>query len=80
MDTKIPEKLYIDRMIKRLQKYFARSQQYEFEIDMIEVMNDHMYGFLVMPQKYAPVRIVQIVKSMSAKIMIQECSAIKKRL
>ncbi len=68
-------------MTKRLKEIFREiAEQYEFEIDTMEVMDDHAHLFLVVPPKYAPARVVQIVKSISAKIMFQELPEMKKKL
>ncbi len=78
---KYREKLFNDRMTKRLKEIFREiAEQYEFEIDTMEVMDDHAHLFLVVPPKYAPARVVQIVKSISAKIMFQELPEMKKKL
>ena len=68
-------------MTNRLQEIFREiAEQYEFEIDTMEVMDDHVHLFLVVPPKYAPAKIVQMVKSISAKIMFREFPEIKKKL
>ncbi len=68
-------------MTKRLKEIFREiAEQYEFEIDTMEVMDDHVHLFWVVPPKYAPARVVQIVKSISAKIMFREFPEIKKKL
>ncbi len=78
---KYREKLFNDRMTKRLKEIFREiAEQYEFEINTMEVMDDHVHLFLVVPLKYAPARVVQIVKSISAKIMFQEFPEMKKKL
>ena len=43
------------------------SEQFEFEIDTMEVMKDHVHLFLSAPPRYSPARVVQIMKSISAK-------------
>lgn len=55
----------IAECLKQVFKEIA--QQFEFEIDTMEVMKDHMHIFLFTPLKYSPARIVQIMKSISAK-------------
>jgi putative transposase len=40
---------------------------YEIEIDTMEVMADHVHLFLSAPPRYAPARIGQILKSISAR-------------
>jgi putative transposase len=68
-------------MATRLKEIFREiAERYEFEIDTMEAMDDHVHLFLVVPPKYAPARVVQIIKSISAKMMFREFPEIKKRL
>jgi putative transposase len=65
----------------RLKEIFSEiAERYEFEIDTMEAMDDHVHLFLVVPPKYAPSRVVQIIKSISAKMMFREFPEIKKKL
>ena len=43
------------------------AEEFEFEIDTMEVMKDHVHVFLSASSRYSPARIVQIIKSISAK-------------
>jgi putative transposase len=68
-------------MTTRLTEIFREiAERYEFEIDTMEAMDDHVHLFLVVPPKYAPARVVQIIKSISAKMMFREFPEIKKKL
>ena len=68
-------------MTTRLKEIFREiAERYEFEIDTMEAMDDHVHLFLVVPPKYAPARVVQIIKSISAKMMFREFPEIKKKL
>jgi putative transposase len=40
---------------------------YDIEIDTMEIMEDHVHLFLSAPPRYAPARMVQILKSISAR-------------
>ncbi len=42
------------------------AEEYDFHIDTMEVMEDHVHVFIEAPPGYAPARIVQILKSISA--------------
>lgn len=55
----------IAEYLKQVFKEIA--EQFEFEIDTIEVMKDHVHLFLSAPPRYSPARVVQIMKSISAK-------------
>ena len=68
-------------MTTRLKEIFREiAERYEFEIDTMEAMDDHVHLFLAVPPKYAPARVVQIIKSISAKMMFREFPEIKKKL
>jgi putative transposase len=68
-------------MTTRLKEIFREiAERYEFEIDTMEAMDGHVHLFLVVPPKYAPARVVQIIKSISAKMMFREFLEIKKKL
>ena len=43
------------------------AEQYEMEIDRVEVVEDHVHMLIYAPPRYAPYQIVQIMKSISAK-------------
>jgi len=78
---KYRKKLFDDRMMERLKEIFREiAEQYDLEIDTMEVMDDHVHLFLVVPPKFAPAKVVQMLKSISAKIMFQEFPEIKKKL
>ncbi len=60
------------RIAERLKEIFQGiAERYEFEIDSMEVMEDHVHVFLSAPPRYAPAAIVQIMKSISAKMLFQ---------
>lgn len=56
------------------------SRVYEFEIDTMEIMEDHVHIFLSAPPKYGPSKIVEIMKSQSAKVIFKEFPQLKKQL
>ena len=69
------------RVAKRLKEIFQEiAERYEFEIDTMEVMEDHIHLFLTAPPSYAPSEVVQIMKSISAKVVFQEFPEIKEQL
>ena len=66
---------------KRLKEIFQGiAERYGFEIDTMEVMEDHVHLFLVVPPRYAPSEVVNILKSISAKVLFKEFPALKKEL
>ena len=55
------------------------ARDYRFHIIAMEVMPDHLHMLIEAPSTYAPARIVQIFKSISAKRMLQEFPNVIKR-
>ena len=55
-------------------------ERYEFEIDTMEVKDDHVHLFLSAPPRYSPARVVQIIKSISAKMVFKQFPEVKKQL
>ena len=43
------------------------AEAYGMEIDTMEVMEDHVHVFLSAPPRYSPARVMQIMKSISAR-------------
>ena len=51
-------------LAKRIREGFAEiAERYEFEIDTMEVKDDHVHLFLSAPPRYSPAGIVQIIKT-----------------
>jgi len=56
------------------------AEQYEMEMDTLQVMEDHVHIFLSAPPRYALAQIANILKSISAKRIFEEFPQIKKVL
>ena len=70
-----------DEIATRLKEIFQGiAERYEFEIDTMEVMEDHVHLFISAPPRYSPSRVVQIMKSVSAKVVFQEFPEIREQL
>jgi len=68
-------------LAKRVREVFSEiAERYEFEIDTMEVKEDHVHLFLSAPPRYSPAGVVQIIKSISAKVVFKEFPEIKKQL
>ena len=64
-----------------LKEIFQRiSEEYGFEIDTMEVVEDHVHIFLAAPPRYSPAQLVQIIKSISAKEVFKRFPDLKKQL
>ena len=56
------------------------AEEYELVIDTMEVMEDHVHIFVEVPPRYSPARVVQIMKSISAREVFKEFPEIRKQL
>ena len=70
-----------EEIAKRVQEVFGEiAEVYEFEIERMAVVEDHVHIFLSAPPKYAPGEIVRILKSRSAKVVFKEFTDVRKEL
>jgi putative transposase len=68
-------------LARRLKIAFTEiADRYEFEIDTMEVNEDHVHLFLSAPPRYSPAQVVQILKSISARMIFKEFQKTKKQL
>jgi putative transposase len=56
------------------------AEEYEFKIDTMEVMEDHVHIFVEVPPRYSPARVVQVMKSISAREVFSQFPDMKKQL
>ena len=56
------------------------AEEYEFRIDTMEVMEDHVHIFVEVPPKYSPAQVVQIMKSISAREAFSKFPELRKQL
>ena len=56
------------------------AEEYEFHIDTIEVMEDHVHVFIEAPPTYSPSRVVQILKSISAREVFKKFPKVRKAM
>jgi putative transposase len=63
---------------KRVLRQVAR--EYGWEIEEMAVQEDHVHVFLHVPPKFAPARVVQIMKSITAREIFNEFPRLRKRL
>ena len=70
-----------DEVSKHLKGVFQRiAEEYEFRIDTMEVMEDHVHIFVEVPPRYSPAQIVQILKSVSAREVFKKFPRLRKQL
>jgi putative transposase len=56
------------------------AEAYDIEIDTMEVREDHVHLFLSAPPRYAPARVVQILKRLSARELFARFPRLRRRL
>jgi putative transposase len=56
------------------------AEEYGFEIDTMEVVEDHVHIFLEVPPRYSPTQVVQIMKSISAREVFKKFPELRKKL
>ena len=66
---------------KYLKEVFRKvAEEYEFKIDTMEIMEDHVHIFVEVPPRYSPARVVQIMKSVSAREVFSQFPDLRKQL
>ena len=56
------------------------AEEYDFKIDTMEVMEDHVHIFVEVPPRYSPAQVVQTMKSISAREVFREFPELRKQL
>ena len=56
------------------------AEEYGLRIDTMEVMEDHVHIFIEAPPKYSTARVVQIMKSISAREIFKKFPELKEQL
>ena len=70
-----------DEVSKHLKEVFKRiAEEYDFKIDTMEVMEDHVHIFVEVPPRYSPAQAVQILKSVSAREVFKKFPKLRKQL
>jgi len=68
----------IRERVKRLFEEIA--ENHEFEIDTMEVAEEHVHIFLSFPPRYSISRVVGMLKSISGSVIFKEYPEVKKEL
>ncbi|MFH1560053.1 MAG: IS200/IS605 family transposase [Chloroflexota bacterium] len=72
LDGEVSE--YLKEVFKRI------AEEYEFHIDTMEVMEDHVHVFIEAAPAYSPARLVQILKSISAREVYKKFPKMRKAM
>ena len=65
---------YLKEVFKRI------AEEYEFRIDIMEVVEDHVHIFLEAPPRYSPAEVVQVMKSVSGREAFKKFPKLRKQL
>lgn len=78
--TKYRKRIFTDRNTKQEVENIFReiALQYDMEIDKIQVMSDHVHMSVSAPPRIAPSRAVQILKSVSTRLLFKQYKFLKK--
>ena len=78
---KYRKRILIDEVAEAARDIFQQvAEAYDMEIDSLEVMEDHVHVFLSAPPRYSPARVVQILKSISAREIFARFPWIRRQL
>ena len=78
---KYRKKLLKGDVAKFIRQIFERiANEYGWEIEEMAIQADHVHIFLHAPPKYAPARIVQIMKSLSAREVFAQFPQLHQKL
>ena len=77
---KYRKKILDGEVTEYLKEIFEKiAQEYEFEIDTIGIMEDHVHIFAGAPPRYSPAELVQIMKSISAREVFKKYPKLRKQ-
>ena len=77
---KYRKKILDEEIREYLEEVFEKiAQEYEFEIDTIGIMEDHVHIFAGAPPRYSPAELVQIMKSISAREVFKKYPKLRKQ-
>ena len=64
-----------------LKEVFQRiAEEYEFRIDTMETLEDHVHIFVEAPPRYSPAQVVQVMKSISAREVFEKFPKLREQL
>lgn len=77
--TKYRRRVFTDKKTKQEVENLLKeiALQYDMEIDKVEVLSDHLHMSLSAPPRIAPSKAIQIIKSVSTRILFQRYKFLK---
>jgi putative transposase len=81
MGARYRKHIFDDELKESVKEEFQKiAEEYEFEIDTMEVMEDQVHVFVEAPPRYSPAQIVQIIKRISAREKFKKYPKLRKQL
>jgi putative transposase len=78
---KYRRKILTDEIAERLKEIIGEiCAEYDWEIEALEVMVDHVHLFVSCPPRYAPAQVMNTIKSLTARALYEEFPRLKKAL
>jgi len=78
---KYRKNILTEELKKRVGELFREiARQYDFEIEAMGIEVDHVRIFLSASPKYSPAKIVEVLKSISSRVVFEEFPGLKKEL
>ena len=79
--TKYRKRIFLSPWVKATVERILRkiANEYDLEIGVMEVLSDHIHLTLSAPPRIAPCRAIQILKSLSTKILFQQLPWLKSK-
>src|SRR4030042_4800625 len=68
----------VSRFLKEIYRQIA--EEYEFNIDTMEVQEDHVHILVEAPPSYSPAEVVQVIKSISAREVYKKFPRMRKTM
>jgi putative transposase len=77
--TKFREKMLGGEIGIKLKEIIGKiCEDYEWKVEALEVMEDHIHLFVSCPPKYAPAQVMNIIKSLTAKELFEKFPGLRK--
>ena len=78
---KYRKRILTEEVAEYIKQVFQRiAEEYDMIIDTMEVVEDHIHIFLEAPPRLSPARIVQILKSISAREVFRQFPQLRRQL
>lgn len=78
---KYRKKILVGEVAEFTKRVFARiAREYEWQIEEISIQEDHVHLCMHVAPKYSPAKVVQVMKSISAREIFEKYPQLRKRL